>query len=81
MLRQDKATFTSFEEINVRDIIILKENVLVFGDQKWLQQRTDPCFERTASVFQKIYSSIGLLMDEERNLDLELVWQFLDELV
>jgi hypothetical protein len=61
---QHESSLALYQEVNGRDVVALKVNVLVFGVETWLQKRANPCNKGGGPSLEAANLLVSLLMDE-----------------
>lgn len=80
MPRQDIAGLALLEKVNARYIILFKEDELFLALNQGSQQWTDPCDEGHRSILKELNLLEGLLVNEIRHINPEILRQVLRKL-
>ena len=78
---QDESSFSLNQKIDWGDIVTFKINVLIFRKEWWLQQRAYPCYKSRWSSLEAVDSLVCLLMNEQGNFKLQLVWKIRNKII
>ena len=79
--RENHADLPLFVEVNRVDIVTVEVEVVLLGNSKWLQKRTQPRDKRTRLTSEKVNFQVSLLVDEHWELDLQFWRQLLNEIM
>ena len=69
MARQYVSSLPITEEINTRDVIIFKKDVLLIQLNQWLKKRTNPGDKWDWPIFEEVYLLESLLENEKADFD------------